>query len=327
MRTWTICGLSAAVLVLGPVPGFAADAPPKAAEGVLIVIDSAGKEQQLKSWKFLAGTRHLSWLAPAAAEEKPGAKDEAPRKGKGVVTPRVPTGPETLELREDNSTTFKEGILTLVPLDRIRKIDYDNEDKKVAVTVAIPGDKGEEVLTGTTRFIGVNKLVIEAEIDLGDLGTGTVKFQGGAPKGIRGIRFPRPKAGEALTGRPADITVADKEKAVHKVVDPQPLYRLTGVTYRLIPTLLFQKTVKIDLAKIQSLRRIESEDSSTGGKDYEVTLKDGKQVTLTLLDNVSPLDGTLARLEGFVVRVPAGYKLFPMHLIGTLQFEGKSAAP
>jgi len=292
----------------------------------LLVVDSAGKEQKLKTWKFLAGTRHLSWLAAPAAEDQPAAKDEAPRKGKRVAA-RVPTGPEALELREDNSTTFREGILTLVPLDRISKIDYDNENKKVSVTVVKAGDKGEEVLTGSTRFVGVNKLLIEAEVDLGDLGTGTVKFQGGALKGIRALRFPSPKAGEALTGRSAEVTVVDKEKTVHKVVDPQPLYRLTGVEYRLIPLLRFQKTVKIDLGKIQSLRRAENEDSTAPGRDYEVTLKDGKQVTLTLLDQVSPLDGKLARLEGLVTRVPSGYKLFPMHLMGTLQFEGKTAAP
>ena len=72
MRIWKICGLLA-VVVLGPVPAFAADAPKKGADGALIVIDSAGKEQKLKAWKFLTGTRHLSWFAPAAPEEKAAA--------------------------------------------------------------------------------------------------------------------------------------------------------------------------------------------------------------------------------------------------------------
>src|SRR5262249_59558034 len=45
---------------------FAADQP---AEGTLVVIDAAGKEQKLKAWKFVAGTRPLSWLGATPARD------------------------------------------------------------------------------------------------------------------------------------------------------------------------------------------------------------------------------------------------------------------
>src|SRR5438876_214049 len=74
----------------------------KKAGGILVVIDHAGKEVKLSSWKFLSGTRRLSWLAPPgkAKGEKEGSEDEPS------------AGPEALELREENSTTFQKGILT-----------------------------------------------------------------------------------------------------------------------------------------------------------------------------------------------------------------------
>ena len=36
-----------------------------------VVVDANGKEHKLKTWKFTAGTRHLSWLAPAKLAKKP----------------------------------------------------------------------------------------------------------------------------------------------------------------------------------------------------------------------------------------------------------------
>src|SRR5262249_1551877 len=94
------CGLASARAV--PLPAGGAG---KKAGGVLVVIDHAGKEVKLSNWKFLSGTRRLSWLAPAGkakAKAEEGGEDE------------VPAGPEALALREENSTTFQNGVLTLV---------------------------------------------------------------------------------------------------------------------------------------------------------------------------------------------------------------------
>ncbi len=52
--------------------------PPKAEPASLIVIDGAGKEQKLKSYKFIQGTRRLAWLAPPG--EEPESKPKEPAK-------------------------------------------------------------------------------------------------------------------------------------------------------------------------------------------------------------------------------------------------------
>src|SRR5690242_4693554 len=110
---WTLSG-----------PLSAGEAGKKPAAGVLVVVDNAGKEVKLSNWKFLTGTRKMTWLAAAGKSKAKGKEGEE----------EVPVGPEALEFRDENSTTFKDGILTLVPLASIKKIDYDLENRKVTVT-------------------------------------------------------------------------------------------------------------------------------------------------------------------------------------------------
>ena len=310
MKTWTLLGIALAAVAAGLTAG--ADEPKAADAGTLVVIDGAGKEQKLKTWKFTAGTRHLSWLAPAPEKEEAGAK-KVPGGG------RKPTaGPEALEFREENSTTYLDGVLTLVPLDRLRALDYDDKDG-VTVRVAV-SDKAEadEVLKGTTRFQDINKLTIDAEVDKGDLGVAEIKYLGGVAKGIRGLRFPAPKASAApAAGRTASVTVDDKQKGPYKVLDLQALYRLDDGSERLEPTLMFKKTLKVDVGKVKTLRA-----AGKPGRDevpFGVTLKDGEEETLTLLKNVT-LGDKPATLEGLLGRVPAGYKLFPPHTLAEVQF-------
>jgi hypothetical protein len=280
-----------------------ADARPA---GKLIVIDHAGKEHQLKTWKFVLGTRQLSWLAPRPVEQP--KKDGKPEKA------NAPVGPEALIFRDDNSTDLRDGILTYIFLDRIRSIEFDNDKRTITVHVAKAGDKGEadkgeEVLTGSTAY-SENKVTIEAEADLGNLGVATVKFQGGVAKGIKEIRFPNPKPATPPKGRVADVTAADKAKSVHHVTDLEPLYQFSD-GQRVIPILLFKKTVKIGLDKIKKLAVVEVAPKNNDGMELEVTLKDGKSHTLTLRDRTSPLDDKAALLLGLVGKVPAGYKFFP----------------
>jgi hypothetical protein len=315
------------------------------APGGLIVIDKNGKEHRLArgKWRFATGTTRLPWLAApdskkldkedAKKEDKEGdAKKEngegdAKKEDKKAVQPKAPAGPEALVFREEKSTNLLDGILTHVLLDRIRAIDYDPEKKTVTVHVVKAGSKGadEEVLEGSTRYKGENMLTIEAETDLGELGVAKVKFQTRGPKAIKGIRFPRPKAPPADKGRPASVTAADKDETVHKVTDLQPLYLLGNGTQRLIPTLMFQKTVKIDVGKIQKLSFVKSGEKGGDNMEFEVALKDGKELTLSLLDRTSPLDGKPAKLLGLVGRVPAGCKFFPIkpspnHTFTAVQF-------
>src|SRR4051812_43659865 len=39
--------------------------------GVIVIIDSKGKENKVKTWEIVGGTRRLGWLAPPLPEEKP----------------------------------------------------------------------------------------------------------------------------------------------------------------------------------------------------------------------------------------------------------------
>jgi hypothetical protein len=318
MKTWrplltvlvaaaTLCSLNAA----DPLP----EPPAPAEPGTLIVIDNAGKEQKLKSWKFAAGVRTLAWLAPAAVDKD--AKDDAKNKGEKA---KPSAGPEALVFREENSTDFQEGVLTLIPVDRLRVIDYDNEKRTISVRVAAgekPGD--DALLTGTTKYKEVNRLKIEADVDKGDMMIATIPFfGGGTDKPIRAIRFPAPKPPAAAeAGRPAFVVVEGKNN-VQKVADLQPLYQFADGGERLLPQLMFKKTLKIDVAKIQKLTAVEGRVPE--GKEMDVTLKDGNSDTLTLLKTIT-LDGKQATLAGLVGRVPAGYKLFPLHTFTEIQFD------
>lgn len=304
------------LLVVGPsVLALAADEAPKPAEpGTLVLIDSAGREQKLKAWKFAEGVRRLGWLAqstePKTAPEK-GEKD-TPRAKRGAPTEK---GPEALVLRAETAEgLYREGALTLIPFNRLRALNYDKEQNTVtALTDA------EEKIIGTTKFKGINKLVIEADVDRGELGVAEVKYLGGVEGGIRGVRFPAPKAAPpAAEGRQAVVVSAEgkSKKATHKVVDLSPLYRLPDGGEKLLPTLQFKKTFKVDVSKIKKITVPDESDA------WQLTLKDGGDETLTLLETI-PYEGKQARLLGLVGRVPAGFKLFPTACIAEITFDAE----
>lgn len=262
---------------------------------LLVVPPAGGKEVKLVDWRFAQGTRHMN-----LEDEKAKSK-----------------GPEYLEFREDKSTTFQEGILTLVPVASIKKIDYDREKKTVALT-ALTADDKELKLTGATRFIGINKITLEAEAILEGLGAATVKFKGGADDGLHNITFPSPKAVAQATGTPARVVAVDKEKSKHTALDLMPLYHVDG-GHRVLPYLMFKKTVKVDMDKLIGLKFVPSEDKKKISYDYEVVLKDGAKHTLTLLTKIDVGTKKSATLEGLIGRVAAGYKLFPLHTIQELR--------
>jgi hypothetical protein len=308
-KSWgaLLVGLAAAFASL--TLALAADPP---ADGTLLVTDAAGKEQKLKAWKWATGTRRLTWLTAAKEEDA----------GKDGDRPSAPAGPEALVFRDESSTTFIEGILTLVPLERLRSIEYDDKDTVTAHVATSDKADEDEVLTGTTKYRGINKIALEAEIDKGDLGVAEVKFLGGVPKGIRSVRFPAPKAPAAApAGRTAQVTIAEKQKnPTQKVIDLQPLYKFADGSERLVPTLMFKKTLKLDINKLQKLRAVEGKEGE--GPEWAVTVKGGEEETYTLLTKVM-LDGKPAALAGLVGRVAAGYKLFPVHTIAEVELDEK----
>jgi hypothetical protein len=301
--------LAAALLGVGLCPVPAADPP--ASDGPLVVVDGNGKEHKIKAWKFVAGTRRLGWLAPQPQEPREPKPDK----------PRTATGPEALELRDDASLDppLIAGFVTLIPLDRVRSLEFDDKDE---MTVRVATDKADmdEVLTGSTKYRDINKITLEAEVNKGEMGVAAVKFQGGVIKGgIKAIRFPGPKGAPAPTGRAAVVTTTDKKRTAHKVIDLQALYR-TAEGERLQTVLMFKKTLKVDLGKISKVRAIEGESKDADGPDWAVTPKDGEEETFTLLKQTM-LDGKPAILEGLVGRTAVGYKLFPPGTIAEIQFE------
>jgi hypothetical protein len=296
---------AAALLALHHTPAPAGD---KIVEPALVVVDANGKEHRLNTWKFTVGTTHLAWLA--TAEEK----DKEPAKGK-----KSAAGPEALEFTEGKGAPYKIRVLTYVPLTSIRSIEYDEKKETVTVHVArTDKEADDEVLTGPTGYTGCNILSIEATSDLGELGTATVKFQGGVKRGVKAIRFPNPRPAEPLPeGRGATVSQGGKDQPTFKAVDLHVLYG-TGKGQTLSPTLYFKETVKIDLAKVDKLARV-----GNSGVDFEVTLKGGAQHPLELIVQPKGSDGKAMQLEGLVGRFGGGWRLFPMQTIGEIQFDGK----
>jgi hypothetical protein len=311
---------TASLLLIVALTVFAAtaeDKPKPAEPGILIIIDAAGKEQKLKTWKFTEGVRRLGWLAPAKNTDSggdAGADRKAAPKGK-----RQPTaGPEALALCAEMEIEYAEGVLTLVPLTHVGSIDFDNE--KDTMTVQVGEGEAAEKIAGSTKYKRINKLVIEAEVDKGDLGIAEVKYLGGVPRGIRSVRFPAPKAAPPVPQGRRVLVVSDDGKnktSQHKVVDLLPLYRLPDGVEKLLPTIMFRKTLKLDVGKIKKIAAVRGGESG-----WQVALKDGGEETLTLRETI-PYEGKEARLLGFVGRIPAGYKLFPPSAIAEITFDAE----
>ncbi len=259
------------------------------------IVDGSGKEFVLKNWKITAGTRKLDWL---------------------------PTAPDALVFREVNSTTFREGVLTFIPLDRLESLSYDVEKKTVKAKVA----GIDQPLEGSIRYQGINQIVIEAEIDKGAAGIVELKYRGGPlAGGIRGVKLPAAKPGPKLSGDKIFVTIADgnKKEAAQPVYELQALYRI-GKTEKTLTWVMFKKTFKVELSKIKKMSLREQADQKAF--ECDVSLDDGSQQTLTLLTTV-PVDGKPATLAGLVGIVPAGYKLFPMHTIGEISKSEPKAPP
>jgi hypothetical protein len=304
-------------------------ADPPASTRPLVIIDSSGKEQKVKGWTISQGARRLSWLAPAEPGKEEPAREDAPadkpvKGGKAPPRPRPSAGPEALEFREENSTTFVEGILTLIPLEHVQAIEYDDASSSATVKVFQgPKADGDLTLKGSTKYRGINKLTIEADVDKGDLGVAQLKFLGGIPKGIRAVRFDAPQPIPAPAGRPAFVTINDKAQTTpHPVFDLQGLYQGADGNEVLLPTLMFKKTLKVDVGKVQKITAHDSRDPDT--TEWTVALKDGTELTLTLLRTITH-EGKTLTLEGLLGRTPAGYKLFPLHTITEVSFEEKQA--
>jgi hypothetical protein len=288
-----------AACLVAALPLLADEKPAPAGPGTLLITDSAGKEHKVTGWTFTAGTRRLGWLAPPDK-----AKDKK-------------AGPEALAVRDELKFNYLAGVVTLVPLDRLRSVRF--EEEKVTVRAATgPKDEEDAVLVGTTAYKGINKLTLEADVDKGDAGVASLTFQGGVPRGVKAVRFPEPKGEPFKPGRPAVVVTLDKDvEKTHKVSDLQPLYLLADGRETLSNTLMFKKTLRLDVAKMKSVTAGEEDGDEPV---WRVVQKDGDDSTLTLL-TAGTIDGQKATLVGLVGRVPFGYKLIPIKRVKSIAFD------
>lgn len=278
--------LAIAFIVVLPVR-LAADGPS--------LVDAAGREIMLKNGKFSAGTHKLSWL-----------------------------NRDALAFRETNSTGFKDGVMTFIPLDRLESLTYDSEKQIVRAKIA-----GSEVaLEGSTRYAGINQIAIDAEIDKGTAGIVEVKYRGGVAKGgIKSVRFPAAKPAPAPAGDKLWVVVVDgkKREAPQAVHNLKALYRLDKEIESPLTWVMFRKTFKVEFADVKRLTVSESNEARAF--ECDVSLKDGSEQTLTLSTTVT-VDGRNATLVGLIGEVPAGYKLFPLHTVGEVnRAEPKAESP
>src|SRR5262245_50152031 len=225
MRT---CCLAMAALAMSLIALFAdeaTEAPKPAEPGTLVLVDSAGKEHKVKSWTFTAGTRRLGWLA-AEEKGKEEKEDSEEKEEKPKAKGKKAAGPEAFVVRDQLKFNFLAGVETLIPTDRLRSIQFEGEKMTVRAAGGPKADD-DEPLIGTTAYKGINKLTVEAEVDKGEAGIATLTFQGGIPRGIKGVRFAEPKVEAFKPGRPAVVQTLDKDvKRTIKVHDLQPLYVL-----------------------------------------------------------------------------------------------------
>ena len=305
----SIRGLGVFVVVAGLAAVVGADDPPPAVEaGSIAVADAAGKEQKVTGWSITTGARALGWLAPR------GGKEDDKEKAKGKAD-----GPLALVVTDAVKVHFLPGVVTLVPLDRVRSVAFDKEKETMTVRAAVSAKPEEDaVLTGTTAYKGINKLTIRAEVDMGKDGVAEVTYQGGIAKGIKAVRFPAPKVDAGKPGRPALVTTVDQDvKKAHKVTDLQALYVTRGGQERLEPFVMFRKTLKVDLATV---KKITASTEDSDDVVWQLERKAGGDASLTLLSAID-LGGEKATFVGLLGKVPAGYLLVPPRRVGSVEFD------
>lgn len=278
---------------------------PKSAKP-LTLIDAAGKEIGLKGWKFTGGTKQLSWLD-----------------GKEPIKGAKPAGPEFLEFREQKAVMYKDDVTTYIPLAALKELVYEPKSKVVTVTLAA-GDGKDLTLRGTTNFVGINKFNLDGEVTSGTLNVaGPVSLLDGSLRAdIRAIRFPDPIPDKTAFLPDAVVSVRGKEKARHEVQGLRPLYR-KGAGNQVMPYLMFQKTVKVELKDLARMRHLPAKDKKGGLLDFEVEKQDGTKQGLTLLTTIDLGEKNTAVLVGLVGQVAAGYRLFPATIIEEVTWKGK----
>jgi hypothetical protein len=284
MRLWAVAGLA---LALGIGAASRAAEAPAGAE----VSDADGKDVKVTGLKFGLGTRRLAWLADPSGET-----DDAKK------------GPLALEVREPHSTTYKQGVVTLVPLASVESVKYDY-DKKLA-RVAVKGLP--EPLVGTLEYQGLNVLAFS-----GTAGGKAATFRGGGlTKGsIKAVVFPDARPLPGRKGLSAWQVQIDQPKAMNptlKVGELKFLYQLPGGAEVLSDSAAAHKGEPLRLdASVRSYTRFALDPNS------RVVVADvaGDKERVVVIPPTTEKDGKAATLAGVLGEVEAGWKLFPLHTI------------
>jgi hypothetical protein len=282
-------------VLLGGLAAAAAQVVEQPAAGgePVVVVDSAGKEVRLTGVNVTGGVRRLGWLA-----DSKGA-DEAKK------------GPLAFQLREPHSTTYAQGVVTLVPLASVEAIRYE-PDK---MTVSVKGLK--EPLVGSTQFRGINTLAFE-----GDSGGVVAKFAGGVPKGgIKSVTFPNAKP---LPDRPPNRQAWSVQIVQPKAGDPtltvrnlMVLYAYPGGAEELTATLPARKGESHALGMFKRLEVL-AVDPNTQMAAVEVqtlSLQGAPVEQVIAVPLTREKDKRTGTLVGLVGEVDAGWKLFPLHAV------------
>jgi hypothetical protein len=270
-----------------------APTPQPATANRLTVVDGSGATFEVPSYQFVAGTQQHPWLT--------GEVDGA--------------APHLLVFRENDSTTFAEGVLTLVPVASIRAIEYDYEAKRATLRVAISERVEEDVvLEGSAGvYVGFNALTIAFERDKGEFGVAEVKLEGGVAGGLRALRFsaPQPLA-PAVGGLQGRVEVVSKEPLEPRVLQGLVAVYRAGNDTLSGDTLFFRTSLRVPLTRLSRMVA-----AGNRGKDWRLALPGEPEANYTLLEPAR-LGEREVQLRGFAGRVRAGWRVFPLHTMAAV---------
>ncbi len=299
-RAFGVAWVMVAVGLAGAFSAAADDPPAKAGEVVLTDIN--GKEHKLTGVKLTTGSRRLAWLADPAG-----------------TTPDAKLGPQAIELREPNSTTFTKGVLTLVPAASLESAKYDYE--KQAVTLTVKGLK--DPLTGTLEYQGINVIGMSGMADgktesftagvLGKAAVKTVTFSGPVavppvPKDMAekgwSVKIVSSKAKKAAPAETPPLVVRNIKALIHYSDGTEQL--VNGIPVRKGQPIPFDANLK----RFELLAT--DENTNIAAAEIEAGAGPEKVIAIPLATEQDKKTGTLVGLIG---EVDAGYKLFPLHTI------------
>jgi hypothetical protein len=286
-----------------------ADDPAKEQSDEVVLTDVDGKETRLTKFRINRGTRVLGWLADPDSGDR--------------------EGPQAMEVREPNSTTFTKGVLTYVPVASIETVKYDYE--KLSVFIHVKGVK--EPLLGTLQYRGINTLGITG------LSEGkNASFTAGAlgKTAIKSVEFPDAKPlAETPGGRTWAIQIVHPaaNNPTVKAKNLKVLFQYAGGVQKLLDGLPVRNGAPVPfdakLARFEMLAndtntnyaaaaieleqaKQKSKDDQSGPKGDDVRDKERIIAIPLTADENGKQVGTLA---GIVGEVEVGYKFFPLHTI------------